>query len=271
MRHRAGRHSEASHSSAKPAGTWVALESIEPQSCGCGPSTVFVGEESTGTVDGTPIAFWIVAFAQGLAVPFQQQVCARVGVEVRSDIRFDRLLRFTICHTIALALLPALDAHKHMRAIGGNSGNRCDATEEQYAVSARIGDVWKPLKRLANLGQWSGEARAQVAAILILNPGGYCHETHRPEFRNHAARLQGPRESGGAGREQLPRLDADLSVQRLPPFRASRIARWISAVPPNQKIVRVGWPAGRLGAIKRLQLPEDFRNAQDRFVHTLRR
>jgi hypothetical protein len=181
MRHPAGRHSEASHSSAKPAGTWVALESIESHSCGCGPS------------------------------------------------------------------------NKHMRAIGGNSGNRCDATEEQYAVSARIGDVWKPLKRLANLGQWSGEARAQVAAILILNPGGYCHETHRPEFRNHAARLQGPRESGGAGREQLPRLDADLSVQRLPPFRASRIARWISAVPPNQKMVRVGWPAGRLGAIKRLQ------------------
>src|ERR1017187_9106270 len=135
MRHRAGRHSEASHSSAKPAGT-----------------------------------------------------------------------------TIALALLPALDAHKHMRAIGGNSGNRCDATEEQYAVSARIGDVWKPLKRLANLGQWSGEARAQVAAILIPNPRGYCHETHRPELRPRAAGRGGRRESGGGGPEQLPRLDADLSV-----------------------------------------------------------
>src|ERR1017187_10849414 len=79
-RQRAGRHPEASHSSAKPAGTWVALESIEPQSCGCGPSTVFVGEESTGTVDGTPIAFWIVAFACNWREQREQARCHRRAV-----------------------------------------------------------------------------------------------------------------------------------------------------------------------------------------------
>src|SRR3974390_685366 len=144
----------------------VPLESVDSKSCG-----IFC-EERTGRVHGALIAFWIAAFADVLAVPFQKQVCACSGVEIRGDFRIDRLLCFAICDTIVFALLPAPNAHKHMRAIRGNRGNGRNAREEQYAVSARIGDVWKPLKRLANLGQWSGEAREQVAIILILNPGG---------------------------------------------------------------------------------------------------
>ena len=78
---------------------------------------MFLGEEGTGRVDGALIAFWVAAFAKALAVPFHKQVCARAGVEIRRDIRFDLLRCFAICHTIVLALLPPLNAHEPMRAI----------------------------------------------------------------------------------------------------------------------------------------------------------
>jgi len=63
------------------------------------------------------IEFGIAAFAKGLAVAFQQQVCARASVEILRDFRFDRLLRLSVRYAVVLALLAALDAHKHMRAI----------------------------------------------------------------------------------------------------------------------------------------------------------
>ena len=55
---------------------------------------MFLGEEGTGRIDGTLIAFRVAELAQGLAVPFQKQVCAGAGVEIRRNFRFDRLLCF---------------------------------------------------------------------------------------------------------------------------------------------------------------------------------
>ena len=95
-------------------------------------------------------------------------------------------------------------------------------------------------------------------------------QAHCSQFWNHAARLQDPREPRGAGREELPWLDADLAVQLLPAFCAGGITRRISTVPPHQEMVRVGRPAWLLVPIQRLQLPQDFGNASGISVHTLR-
>jgi len=145
-------------------------------------STVFASEEGTGRVDRTMIAFGIAAFAKSLAVPFQQQVSACASVERLRDLRFDCLLRLSVGHAVILALLSAIYADKHMRAIRGDSRNRRNAPEEQYAVYTRIGNIWKSFQRLANLGQRSSEARTQIAAVLILNPSSDFHKAHCSEF-----------------------------------------------------------------------------------------
>jgi len=116
------------------------------------------------------MASWISALAHLLAMPFEQEVGAGTGVKGCRDLRFDSLLGFPVGHTVIFALLPAQDSHEHVRAVGGNRGNRRNACEQQNSVCARIGDAGKLLERLANLGHWSGKACAQVAAKLVLNP-----------------------------------------------------------------------------------------------------
>src|SRR5262249_52953752 len=160
--------------------------------------------------------------------------------------------RFAICHAVVLSFQPLPDAHEHMRTIRRNSRNRRYATEQQDAIGARIGYVWKALEGLANLNQRSGEA-AQVTTILILDSAGDLHWTRRPQFRDHPARFQCPCQFCGASLEELERPDADLSPQRLPSFCAGGVAGRISAVPPHQEMVRVGRPAWLLVAIMSLQ------------------
>jgi hypothetical protein len=86
-------------------------------------------EESATGVNWTLIAFGLRAFADFLAVSFQQQVGASACIEVLGDFYRDCLLRFVVGHTIVLSLLTALDPDKHVRAIGGNGGNGSYAAE----------------------------------------------------------------------------------------------------------------------------------------------
>jgi hypothetical protein len=62
------------------------------------------------------------------------------------------------------------------------------------------------------LGGSAAFARAQIAAILILNPSGDFHESNRPEFGTHAAWLQGPRESLAARPKKVRRQEALLAI-----------------------------------------------------------
>lgn len=56
------------------------------------------------------------------------------------------------------------------------------------------------------------------------------------------------------------RLDADLLFQRGPTLRASSIAGGISAMPPDEKLVRIGWPEWLLRSVVGLKLIEDLGN-----------
>ncbi len=71
--------------------------------------------------------FRLCALANLLAVTLQEQIRADARVELLGNFRLDCLLRFAVCHTVVVALLPALDSHDHVRAVGRNGSYGSDA------------------------------------------------------------------------------------------------------------------------------------------------
>ncbi len=144
-----------------------------------------------------------------------------------------------------------------MGAVRGYRHNGRQTGKEQNAIRARVIDAGKLLQYPADLLDRASESGSQIARKFILHTGGNLQQTLSPQFRNHATGLQRARELCHAGLQDMVRFDADLFVERFPPPDAGQIARRISAVPPDQEVIGIGWPTRRLVPIHRFQDVED--------------
>src|SRR5215471_5746311 len=109
------------------------------------------GEVGACGADWTFRALGLGPLAKLLAVTFEQQVSPRAGVKLLWYFRRNGLLRLTIRDAIVLTFQAVLDSHQHVRAIGGNGSNGCNACEKQNAIGAGIGDAGKSLEDLPRL------------------------------------------------------------------------------------------------------------------------
>jgi len=53
-------------------------------------------------------------------------------------------------------------------------------------------------------------------------------------------------------------IDSYIACQRIPALGTSRVARWIAAIPPDEKLVRVYWKRWLLKAVELFQAIQDF-------------
>ena len=134
--------------------------------------------------------------------------------------------------------------------------------EKKDAIRSRIGDARKFLQPLSNVFDAPRQSVAEIAAKLILDAFGNLLQPHRPQFRHHAAGFQRVSQLRLRRMKKPTGLNSNFLVECIPSPRAGRVARRISAVPPDQERIWIYRPAGLLRPVERFQLVENGSNVR---------
>lgn len=139
------------------------------------------------------------------------------------------------------------DAYEHFRTIRWHGSECCDSTEQEDSIGARIADPRKSLEQGAGFGQRElPEFGRQIGIACVSNSFGNLAKSCATQFGDHPTGFECARELCRCRREKFRGRNPDRRIQRLPALPATRFARGVATMPPNQELVRVGWPPNLL-------------------------